>query len=84
MRYVVSYDLGKPVQNYQELWDALDKLGAKRALQSQWCLRHNNTTAARLRDYFWRFMDSDDRLLVNSIDGVDWAGMNLINKISNM
>ena len=84
MRYVISYDLRKPGQNYQSLYDALENIGAKRVLQSQWGVRRNNTTAKNLRDHFRKYMDSNDRILVTSIDGHDWAGWRLINRISTM
>lgn len=84
MRYVISYDLNNPGQDYEPLIAALKRSGAKRVLQSQWCGRWNNTTAAKIRDAFWKFMDSNDRLLVTCIDSKDWAAMNLINKISDM
>ncbi len=84
MRYVISYDLNEPGQDYQALYDALKNIGAKRVLESQWGVRRSNTTAAKLRDHFWRFMDRNDRLLVTSIDSSSYAAYNLINKIKNM
>lgn len=81
--YFVEYDLRK-VRNYQPLYDALIKLGAKRMLESSWCLRHTNTSAVRLRDYLWQFMDADDGLVVSKVS--DWASYNLLcdpNKVSN-
>ena len=84
MRYVISYDLNNPGQDYESLISALKRSGAKRVLQSQWCGRWKDTTAADLRDAFWQYMDSNDRLLVTCIDSTDWAGMRLIIKISDM
>ena len=84
MRYLISYDLRNPGQNYEKLIEAIKVLGGRSVLKSQWCLRHNNTSAKRLRDHFWGFMDPNDRLLVVGIDNDDWSGKNLINRISNM
>lgn len=84
MRYVISYDLRKPGQDYQSLFNALETIGAKRVLKSQWCVRYNNTTARKLCDYCRGFMDSNDRILVVAIDGTGWAANSLINKISDM
>ena len=84
MRYVISYDLRKPGRDYDTLYEELKRFHAKRVLQSEWCLRHSDTTAAKLRDHFRKFMDSNDRILVVAIDGTGWAGHNLINKISKM
>jgi CRISPR-associated endonuclease Cas2 len=80
MRFLVTYDLKRPGQNYQPLWDALVKLGAKRVLESVWYLRGNSYTAAQLREYLWTFMDQNDRLLVVRFD--DWAGYNVMNDIA--
>jgi hypothetical protein len=82
MRYIVSYDLNKQGQDYTSLTDELKRFGAKKVLYSQWVLRHNSTTCANLRDHFWKFMDSNDRLLVTELDGSGWAGMNLMTKLS--
>ena len=82
VRYLVSYDLNKPGQAYERLWQELQTAGAKRVLDSQWVVRVTNMDAAGLRDYFWRFMDQNDRLLVVNIDSSNWAGTNLKTKIS--
>ena len=82
MRYIVSYDLNKQGQDYTSLTDELKKFGAKKVLYSQWVLRHNSTSSAALRDHFWKFMDANDRLLVTELDGDNWAGMNLMIKLS--
>ncbi|MDE0260182.1 MAG: hypothetical protein OXR82_17575 [Gammaproteobacteria bacterium] len=84
MKYVISYDLTAPRQDYESLWAELRRLGAKPVLKSQWCVRRSNTTAASLRDHIGRFMDSDDRLLVTCLDNKSWASRRLINKISDM
>lgn len=78
MRYVISYDLDKPGQNYTAVTNALEKSGAKRVLFSQWVLRHYTATATQIRDWLWNHMDRNDRLLVVCLDSNDWAGMNLM------
>ena len=84
MRYVISYDLNEPGQDYERLFAALKDWGAKKVLYSQWCVRRNGTTAAKVSDHFWQYMDSNDRILVIAIDGTGWAGYRLMNKISAM
>lgn len=84
MRYLVSYDLNTPGKDYDELTDALQRLKAKRVLYSQWALRRNNTSAKGLRDHFWSYMDSNDRILVVQLDGRGWAARNLMTKISKI
>lgn len=69
MHYFVSYDLNKPKKDYPKLWNALERLGAKRVLKSHWVLRQERpvkavTLANRLRE----FIDSDDRLVVVSVE----------------
>ena len=83
MLYMICYDLRKPIQNYPDLYRVLEEdFNAVRVLQSQWVFRRINTNAAGLRDYFKKFLDSDDRLLIVSLDSSDWAGWNLIFKLS--
>ena len=83
MRYIVSYDLNKQGQDYSALTDELKRFGAKKILYSQWVLRHGDTSCVKLRDHFWRFMDSNDRLLVTELDGDDWASNNLMTKLTD-
>ncbi len=82
MRYIISYDLNKPGNYYQALWDRLTALGAERVLLSQWVTVRNNATASGIRDHVWAVMDADDRLLVSCLDSDDWAGTNLMTKLS--
>ena len=76
MRYVISYDLVTPGQNYEPLWEALGRFGARRLLQSQWIVRWNGTTAATIRDIIRAYIDVNDRLLVTCLDGTEWASRN--------
>lgn len=73
--YVVSYDLTRPGQNYDSLWDELSRLGGRRVLYSQFAVRYTGSAAA-LRDHLWPFMDHTDRLLVMARDGAEWASQN--------
>jgi hypothetical protein len=80
MKYEVSYDLTAPetVNDYKRLYKALNDLGAKKTLKSQWVLRYANTTASNISNHFWQFMDGNDRLFVTCLDASDWAGYNVI------
>jgi len=78
VKYLISYDLLKPGQNYDNLVKALTQLGANRILLSQWIIRHNSTSSATLRDYVRQHVDANDRVLVNCLDTADWAGWNLM------
>lgn len=79
--FFVTYDLLKPGKNYDQLYAALERLGAKRVLLSVWALR-GNYTAAALRDSLKQHMDSNDRLLV--IESADWAAWNAMIKIADV
>ena len=81
MKYVLSYDLNQPGQNYQRLWDALESFEARRVLESQWKFERINIDASGLLEYFKQFIDGNDRLLIISLDNNEWAGYNLKVKI---
>ena len=74
-RFLVSYDLLKPGQDYNSLFAALENLGAKRVLLSAWALR-GNYSCQSLYDTLAAHMDATDRLLVVRVD--DWKGEGLI------
>ncbi len=81
MRYVISYDLNKPGQDYDSLIEELKRHGAKKLLKSQWRLQRTGTSAEKLLDRFWKCMDRNDRLLVMCVDSGDLAAKNLINRL---
>lgn len=68
-KYMISYDLLKPGQNYEALWERLRELGARKILYSQWVLRTASMTALQIRDDLTRFVDANDRLLVTGLTG---------------
>jgi hypothetical protein len=80
-RYLVSYDLLTPGKRYHELVDALTRLGATRVLLSEWVVRSNSDSKG-LRDYLRKFVDTNDRLLVNKLDETDWASINLMAQLN--
>jgi len=73
--YFLSYDLRKQ-QDYQKLYDELNKFNAVRMLESQWCFKRVNTSAKGLREHFKKFIDSDDGLSVSEV--TDWATFNTL------
>lgn len=72
--YFLTYDLRK-TKNYQTLYDELEKFDAVRVLKSTWCFNRVNTSASGLRDYFRKYIDSDDGLLVD--ESSNWATVNV-------
>lgn len=98
MRYVVSYDLSKQGQDYSRLIDRLkDGYKAIPVLKTQWLTMDTTLGAVQIRDDLRRYIDTNDSLLVNSLEGVlvnrpegllvssrdafDWAGYNLLSTL---
>lgn len=67
-RFVVSYDLRKPGQNYEPLWKRLAEWKAVRVLESVWIIRWDST-AEKIRDDLGKYIDANDGLLVAALTG---------------
>lgn len=79
--YFVNYDLRKQ-RNYQDLYAALNGIGAKRILESVWALTHNNSSCAVIRDHLRQHIDADDGLVVSQVS--DWASYKSLAVIPNV
>lgn len=78
-KYLVSYDLDKPGQDYSKLISELERLGGIRILYSEWILR-NDASAEALRNHLRAFIDSNDMLLVVALTGeAAWTGLMVSN-----
>lgn len=74
-KYLISYDLDKPGQDYPRLIKELERLGALRILYSEWIFR-STSTAVEIRDHLRSFIDSNDMLLVVALTGeAAWTGL---------
>jgi len=71
--YFLTYDL-RLDRDYQRLYDELENFNAVKVLESTWCFKRVNTTASGLRDYFKKFVDSNDGLLV--VESKAWGTFN--------
>lgn len=73
--YLITYDLNKPGQDYQKLFDAIKKLGIWwHCLDSNWIVK-SNQTSVQICDYLKSFIDSNDKLLVVRLSGeAAWTG----------
>lgn len=60
--YLISYDLINR-KDYPKLWDELERLGAKRTLESLWLINLNNTPTEIL-EHFSQFIDDDDKFWI--------------------
>lgn len=84
MLYQISYDLRQPGRTYSRLHRALQTLGARRILESQWLLvsRHS---AADLWEHLVPLVDVNDALLVQelALDSA-WGTASLLIRDSEM
>lgn len=65
MVYLITYDLKRPGQNYQPLWDAIRKLGPSiRPLESTWFVDSPSTKSETIYNFLVPHIDNTDRLLV--------------------
>ena len=81
MKFLISYDLDKPGQNYKDLTNGLERSGARRVLKSAWAL-NTTWTAAQIRDWVKQRIDSNDRIVVTELG--DWAAYNPIARINEI
>lgn len=79
--FFISYDLTKPIRNYNSLYQKLNSMNAKRILESVWGIK-GNYTAASLRDTLKNCIDADDRILI--IENINWATFNALININNI
>jgi CRISPR associated protein Cas2 len=83
-KFLVSYDLRKPnytEQDYENLWDALKGLRAKRIQDSVWGLQ-TELNAKALIAKLQPHIHARDRLLVANIS--DWNSIQGINRIADL
>ena len=81
MLYLISYDIRTSrSEDYQDLYDELERIGAERILRSQWVVRRKNTNADRLCKRLLRHLPGpNDRLLIVCLDDTTaWASVNTI------
>jgi len=71
---MIGYDLDKPGQDYEKVWDEIKSLSSRwwHRLDSTWLVR-TTLTATQVRDRVWAVMDSNDELLVINVTGDSWA-----------
>lgn len=75
MTYLITYDLNRPGQNYDKLYEAIKKLGTWwHCLDSTW-LVISSKSAKEIRVYLKSYFDFNDSLLVIKTCGVgSWDG----------
>lgn len=74
MVYLITYDLNKPGQNYNSLYEAIKKIGRWwHHLDSNWLVETNNNSASQISDILRKEIDKNDNLLVIRVTR-DYAG----------
>jgi hypothetical protein len=73
--YVVDYDLRKPGQTYEALFEKLKGYTWCHQLKSSWLIV-TNKTAEQLRNDLQTVMDANDFIFVAKVSGGDWAARN--------
>ena len=64
MKYMVCYDLRNDDDNYDDLYEELERLDAEPILESQWMINIQNTDPNKLRRHFRKLIGGDGRLLI--------------------
>ena len=74
--YLITYDLCKPGQNYEKLYEAIKKHGKWcHCLESIWIVKSQNSAAA-IRDALLSYIDNNDKILVVKLNGEGaWKGI---------
>lgn len=75
---LIAYDLNAPGQRYNDLIDAIKKLGLWwHHLDSTWLVK-TSKTSVEVRDELKKYIDTGDELLVVDVTGDNraWSGFN--------
>lgn len=67
-KYIVTYDLRKPGQNYDELIKAIKTYKWAKVTESAWFVA-TTSTSAEVRDKLKAHIDAGDRLMVAALTG---------------
>ena len=75
VKVLITYDLRKPGQDYQKLYDAICSIGqARKILQSVWVVK-TSRKVPDIQEYLSKFIDSNDKLFVTQF--AFWSGAHL-------
>ena len=74
MAYIVTYDLCKPGQNYDELIKAIKTYHWCKITESAWVIT-TTKSSVEIRDYLKGKLDKNDKLFVGKLTGeAAWSG----------
>jgi CRISPR/Cas system-associated endoribonuclease Cas2 len=75
MKYLITYDLNSPGQNYNALYEAIKKLGDwQHPLQNTWFV-DSSYSASQIRDHLKEVVDRNDKIFVCEIG--TWASWDM-------
>lgn len=66
MKYVITYDLNKQGQNYEDLINAIKKYTCFHAMQSVWFVK-SNQSSSQINDFLKQYIDKNDNLFVSEV-----------------
>lgn len=81
---LISYDLGGPEtsDSYKKLIEKIKALGTwAKPLESFWFVKTSDS-ASSVRDSLKPAMDSNDKLLVLDVTGVNWSSLNVSSDVT--
>ena len=74
-RYIITYDLHAPGQNYEALAERIRQYPKwAKLMRSTWAIATSDT-AEQVRDYLKPALDGNDKLLVGRLGGSAWYGL---------
>lgn len=80
---LISYDLKKPGQNYQDLWDHLKSYGTwAKPVESVWLVK-TSSSAETVRNDAIRHIDTNDKIIVIDVTSQAAAWKNLTSEVSS-
>jgi hypothetical protein len=77
MMYLVSCALRDPSHDYMPLWSALEKAGARRAMEAVWLLETDSSLQA-ITEAVRSHLEKSDRLFIAALGKNPWSATNLL------
>ena len=75
MKFLITYDLNRPVQKYEELYALIKNLGDYRhPMQNTWFVK-STFSSGQIRDMLKSALDDNDKIFICTVEG--WASVNI-------
>ncbi len=72
--YLITYDLNRPGQKYDLLYQAIKGYTHSHFMQNAWII-HTNQAASEVRDHLQAHIDTNDKLFVSQVREAAWKGL---------